>query len=93
MHRRMRTLQVGQNFERFTIISKLKNLITAVAAHLARYKFTLKTSPPSPYKPGGENAVPQELSFQPLQDSPEWETGSIYAEAQNLARTVPAISS
>jgi hypothetical protein len=63
-----------------------------VAAHLAKYRFTLKTSPPSPYKPGDENAVPQELSFQPLEDSREWETGVIYAEAQNLARTVPIVS-
>ncbi|KAI0256218.1 cytosol aminopeptidase family, catalytic domain-containing protein [Lactifluus subvellereus] len=60
----------------------------AVAAHLAKYKFTLKTSPPSPYQPGNESAVLQELSFQPLQDSQEWETGVTYAEAQNLARTL-----
>ncbi|KAI0000471.1 cytosol aminopeptidase family, catalytic domain-containing protein [Russula vinacea] len=31
--------------------------------------------------------VPQELSFQPIQGSKEWETGVIYADAQNLART------
>lgn len=68
-------------------------LIAAVAAHLAKYKFTLKTSPPSPYRPGSGSAVPQELSFRPLQDSQEWETGVIYAEAQNLARTVPVVSS
>lgn len=62
--------------------------ITAVAAHLAKYKFTLKTSPPSPYKLGEGQAVPQEYSFEPLQDSKEWETGVVYANAQNLARTV-----
>ncbi|KAI0283682.1 leucine aminopeptidase [Russula aff. rugulosa BPL654] len=62
----------------------------AVAAHLAKYKFTLKTSPPSPYKPGEEANVPQEISFQPIQGSgsKEWEAGVIYAEAQNLARTL-----
>ncbi|KAI0305497.1 hypothetical protein B0F90DRAFT_1808746 [Multifurca ochricompacta] len=60
----------------------------AVAAHLAKYKFTLKTSPPSPYKPGDETTVQRVLSFQPLQDSQEWETGVIYAEAQNFARTL-----
>jgi len=61
-----------------------------VAAHLAKYKFTLKTSPPSPYKPGDEATVPQELSLQPIQGSglKEWEAGVIYAGAQNLARTV-----
>ena len=64
-----------------------------MAAHLAKYKFTLKTTPPSPYKPGDEKNVPQELSFQPIQGSKEWDAGVIYAEAQNLARTVPIISS
>ena len=67
--------------------------ITAVATHLANYKFTLKTSPPSPYKPGEGQAVPQNLSFGPLQDSKEWETGVVYANAQNFARTVPLFSS
>jgi hypothetical protein len=62
-----------------------------VAAHLAKYKFTLKTSAPSPYKPGNEKTVPQELSFQPIQSSKEWETGVVYADAQNLARTVPIV--
>ncbi|KAH9956886.1 cytosol aminopeptidase family, catalytic domain-containing protein [Russula dissimulans] len=60
----------------------------AVAAHLARYKFTLKTSPPSSYKPGDEKTVTQELSFQPIQGSEEWETGVVYADAQNFARTL-----
>ncbi|KAI0302575.1 cytosol aminopeptidase family, catalytic domain-containing protein [Russula brevipes] len=60
----------------------------AVAAHLAKYKFTLKTSAPSPYKPGNEKTVPQELSFQPIQSSKGWETGVVYADAQNLARTL-----
>ena len=66
--------------------------ITAVATHLAKYKFTLKTSPPSPYKPGEGQAVPQQLSFEPLQGSKEWETGVVYASAQNFARTVPLVS-
>jgi aminopeptidase len=68
------------------------SLVVAVAAHLAKYKFTLKTSPPSPYKPGDGKTVPQDLSFQPIQGSKGWETGVIYADAQNLARTVPIIS-
>lgn len=63
-----------------------------MAAHLAKYKFTLKTSPPSPYKPGDEKNVLQGLSFQPLQGSKGWEDGVVYADAQNLARTVPIIS-
>jgi hypothetical protein len=93
MHRLMRTLQVGRKISAFYNAVKLNTVITAVATHLAKYKFTLKTSPPSPYKPGDEHSAPQELSFQPLQDSREWETGVIYAEAQNLARTVRIISS
>ncbi|KAH9040065.1 cytosol aminopeptidase family, catalytic domain-containing protein [Lactarius pseudohatsudake] len=60
----------------------------AVATHLAKYKFTLKTSPPSPFKPGEEQAVSQVLSFKPLQDSKEWDTGVVYANAQNFARTL-----
>lgn len=63
---------------------------TAVATHLAKYKFTLKTSPPSPYKIGEGQAVHEEFSFEPLQDSKEWETGVVYANAQNFARTVPS---
>ena len=67
--------------------------ITAVATHLAKYKFTLKTSPPSPYKPGEGQAVPQQLSFEPLQGSIKWKIGVKYANAQNFARTVPLFSS
>ncbi|KAH9978875.1 cytosol aminopeptidase family, catalytic domain-containing protein [Lactifluus volemus] len=63
-------------------------IVDASADAHAAVQFTLKTSPPSPYKPGDEPSIPQELSFQPLQDSREWETGVIYAEAQNLARTL-----
>jgi aminopeptidase len=69
------------------------HLATAVAAHLAKYKFTLKTSPPSPYTLGEGQVVPQDFSFRPLEDSQDWETGVVYANAQNLARTVPSISS
>jgi aminopeptidase len=75
------------------VCRKGSSFVLAVAAHLAKYKFTLKTTPPSPYKPGDENNVPQELSFQPIQASKEWEAGVIYADAQNLARTVPIIAS
>ena len=90
MHLKMRTLQVGHIL---TVYRQSSSLVVAVAAHLAKYKFTLKTSPPSPYKPGDENNVPHEISFQPIQNSKGWEDGVIYADAQNLARTVPIISS
>jgi len=75
------------------VCKKSSSFVLAVATHLAKYKFTLKTTSPSPYKPGDEKNVPQELSFQPIQGSKEWEAGVIYADAQNLARTVPTIAS
>jgi aminopeptidase len=76
-----------------TVCKQGSSLVIAVAAHLAKYKFTLKTSPPSPYKPGDEKNVPQGLSFQPLHGSKGWDDGVVYADAQNLARTVPTLSS
>ncbi|KAI9442453.1 cytosol aminopeptidase family, catalytic domain-containing protein [Lactarius indigo] len=63
--------------ERSVVVDASKDAhAAAVATHLAKYKFTLKTSPPSPFKPGEEK------------DSKEWETGVIYANAQNFARTL-----
>lgn len=61
----------------------------AVAAHLAEYKFNLKTDPPSRFKPGSK--VDKEITFEPLERSKEWDRGVVYAEAQNLARTVRSI--
>ncbi|PPQ93423.1 hypothetical protein CVT25_004495 [Psilocybe cyanescens] len=60
----------------------------AVAAHLALYNFTLKTSPPSRFNPNLKEPIPEKLSFKPLQESKEWERGVIYAQSQNLARTL-----
>ncbi|KIM38237.1 hypothetical protein M413DRAFT_447983 [Hebeloma cylindrosporum] len=60
----------------------------AVAAHLALYNFTLKTSPPSAFNPSLKEPIPAKLSFTPLQASKEWDRGVIYAESQNLARTL-----
>ncbi|KAF8167170.1 leucine aminopeptidase [Crassisporium funariophilum] len=60
----------------------------AVAAHLALYKFTLKTSPPSAFNPNLKESIPDKLSFKPLQESRDWDRGVIYAQAQNLARTL-----
>jgi len=60
----------------------------AVAAHLALYKFTLKTSPPSRYNPNLKEAIADKFSLAPLQESKEWDRGVIYAQAQNLARTL-----
>ena len=62
----------------------------AVAAHLALYGFTLKTDPPSSFRPG-QASPPPKLSFSPLEQgsvSNAWAEGVVYAEAQNLARTL-----
>jgi aminopeptidase len=60
----------------------------AVAAHLALYKFTLKTSPPSRFNPNLTEPIAEKFSLAPIQESKEWDRGVIYAEAQNLARTL-----
>ncbi|CAA7265101.1 unnamed protein product [Cyclocybe aegerita] len=60
----------------------------AVAAHLALYKFTLKTSPPSRFNPNLAEPIPEKLTFTPLQESKEWDRGVVYAQSQNLARTL-----
>ena len=63
-----------------------------MAAHLALYSFTLKTSPPSRFDPNQTVAIPEKFTLAPLQRSKEWERGVIYAQAQNLARTVYSFS-
>ena len=60
----------------------------AVAAQLALYKFTLKTSPPSRFNPNLKEPIPEKLSFAPVHPSIEWDRGVVYGQAQNLARTV-----
>ena len=59
-----------------------------MAAHLALYSFTLKTSPPSRFDPNQTEVISEKISLAPLQGSKEWDRGVIYAQAQNLARTV-----
>ena len=60
----------------------------AVAAHLALYKFNLKTDPPSAFKPDLKEVIPDQFTFKPLAASKEWDAGVIAAKAQNFARTV-----
>ncbi|KAI0268595.1 leucine aminopeptidase [Gloeopeniophorella convolvens] len=80
--------ELGDGEKTITIDASADAHAAAVAAHLARYKFTLKTSPPSAFKPGEEKNVPEKITFAPLQSSKEWDTGVVYAEAQNLVRTL-----
>ncbi|THU84241.1 leucine aminopeptidase [Dendrothele bispora CBS 962.96] len=60
----------------------------AVAAHLALYAFSLKTSPPSRFNPNLKEPIPEKIALKPIQGSKEWEEGALYAYAQNLARTL-----
>ncbi|KAI6101506.1 cytosol aminopeptidase family, catalytic domain-containing protein [Pisolithus croceorrhizus] len=60
----------------------------AVAAHLALYDFTLKTSPPSPFDPRPTEPAREKLNLTASAASAEWDRGVIYARAQNLARTL-----
>ena len=61
---------------------------TAVAAHLALYHFTLKTKPTSAFDPRLTEPLPEKLSLSTVSENAEWETGVVYGQAQNLARTV-----
>ncbi|KAL4070318.1 cytosol aminopeptidase family, catalytic domain-containing protein [Scleroderma citrinum] len=60
----------------------------AVAAHLALYDFTLKTSPPSAFDPRKTEPAPERLRITASGNSADFERGVIYATAQNLARTL-----
>ncbi|KAG1750118.1 hypothetical protein EDB19DRAFT_1904373 [Suillus lakei] len=60
----------------------------AVAAHLALYNFSLKASPPSAFDPRGTADVSNTLDISMNASSPDWDRGIVYANAQNLARTV-----
>ena len=66
----------------------MSHFSSAVAAHLALYSFTLKTTPPSAFNPNLKEPILEKLNFTPIQASQEWERGVIYANAQNFARTV-----
>lgn len=79
-------LPVCASFSWSWVEAKVK--VLAVAAHLAQYQFTLKTSPPSRFNPNLTEPIPEKLTFTPHQASEEWDRGVEYAKAQNLARTV-----
>jgi aminopeptidase len=79
---------LGDGVKEVSIDASADAHAAAVAAHLARYKFTLKTDSPSPFKPDLKEPVPEKLKFEPLENSKEWDTGVVYANAQNFARTL-----
>ncbi|TFY74906.1 hypothetical protein EWM64_g9107 [Hericium alpestre] len=79
---------LGDGEKKIAIDASADAHAAAVAAHLAQYKFTLKTSPPSAFKPGSKDAPAEKFAFEPLEGSKEWDTGVVYAKAQNFARTL-----
>ncbi|KAI0311992.1 leucine aminopeptidase [Amylostereum chailletii] len=79
---------LGDEQKTVTVDASADPQAAAVAAYLAKYKFTLKTSPPSSFHPGNKDAVLENISFEPFQASKEWDEGVVVAKAQNLARTL-----
>jgi aminopeptidase len=65
-----------------------KLLLQAVTAHLELYNFLLKTSPPSVFDPWGTAGVPKKPEISTNTNSADLDRGVVYANAQNLARTV-----
>jgi len=83
---RLWTLTLLASFD--TLSDNLLNFSLAVAAYLARYKFTLKTSPQSRFDPRLTEPLPEKFEIKSVEESEEWVRGVVYAEAQNFARTV-----
>ena len=52
------------------------------------YSFDLKTAKQSPFDPRLKEPVAPKLQFAPVESSKDWDRGVVYAEAQNLARTL-----
>ncbi|KAL1749280.1 cytosol aminopeptidase family, catalytic domain-containing protein [Schizophyllum fasciatum] len=77
-----------EDLSKLTIDAAGEPQAAAAAAHLALYKFSLKTSPPSPFAPGGAVPVPEKVEIVPSEASEEWARGVVIARAQNLARTL-----
>ncbi|KAF8079247.1 leucine aminopeptidase [Lyophyllum atratum] len=84
----VKNLKAVDGVKDVTIDASVDPHAAAVAAHLALYNFTLKTSAPSPFHPNLKELVPEKLNFTPAQASKEWDRGVVYAKAQNMARTL-----
>jgi len=84
----VKELKAMEGLKDVVIDASLDPHAAAVAAQLALYKFTLKTSPPSRFNPNLMEPIPEKLNFAPVQPSKEWDRGVVYGQAQNLARTV-----
>ncbi|EMD41206.1 hypothetical protein CERSUDRAFT_78882 [Gelatoporia subvermispora B] len=86
--KQVRDLGEGVQGKTVTVDAAADPHAAAVAAYLAQYQFTLKTSPQSPFNPNAKDANTEKLAFKPVAESKEWDTGVVYARAQNLARTL-----
>lgn len=84
----VKELKVIDGLKNVTIDASIDPQAAAVAAQLALYKFTLKTTPPSRFNPNLKEPIPEKLKFSPVQPSKEWDRGEVYGKAQNLARTL-----
>ncbi|KAL4268541.1 peptidase M17 family protein [Pleurotus pulmonarius] len=84
----VKSIRELEGVKEVTVDASLDPHAAAVAAHLAQYQFTLKTSPPSRFNPNLTEPIPEKLTFNPHQASEEWDRGVEYAKAQNLARTL-----
>ncbi|KIN94418.1 hypothetical protein M404DRAFT_35047 [Pisolithus tinctorius Marx 270] len=79
---------LGEGVSEAVIDVSLDPHASAVAAHLALYDFTLKTSPPSAFDPRPTKPAPEKFNLTASAASAEWDRGVIYAKAQNFARTL-----
>ncbi|OJT15649.1 Cytosol aminopeptidase [Trametes pubescens] len=86
--KKVRDLGEGVQGSKVVVDASADPHAAAVAAHLAAYNFTLKTKPTSPFDPRLTAPAPGKLNLTPLSPEKAWETGVIYAKAQNLARTL-----
>ncbi|RXW19728.1 hypothetical protein EST38_g6122 [Candolleomyces aberdarensis] len=84
----VKELKAYEGVKEAVVDASLDPHAAAVAAHLALYKFTLKTSPTSPFDPRLTEPIPEKIAFSPIEASKEWDRGVVYAQAQNLARTL-----
>ncbi|EGN93693.1 hypothetical protein SERLA73DRAFT_115714 [Serpula lacrymans var. lacrymans S7.3] len=77
---------LGEGVTEAVVDSSLDAQAAAVAAHLALYNFTLKTSPPSAFDPRSKALQSEKIKNQ--LNNRAWKQGVVYARAQNLARTL-----
>ncbi|KAJ3799692.1 leucine aminopeptidase, partial [Lentinula aff. detonsa] len=84
----VKALKALDGLKEVTVDASVDPHASAVAAHLALYKFSLKTSPPSPFNPNLKSPIPPKLEIKAIESSKEWDRGVTYAYSQNLARTL-----